>query len=109
VNKTHRAWLVARGGSARYKRQFLQERIEKLAVLKAGPCGDCDGHFPPVAMDFDHVCGEKVHTVSWLLRNSTWEAVIAEVAKCDLVCANCHRIRTANRGESTPHRYRKEA
>ena len=69
-------------------------------ALKAGPCVDCGGLFPPVAMDFDHVRGEKRATVTRLVRDRAGRATIdAEVAKCELVCANCHRIRTAARGQ----------
>lgn len=64
--------------------------------LKNAPCLDCGQHFPPVAMDFDHVRGEKRFFVSRMWRYS-WENVLAEVAKCDLVCANCHRMRTQTR------------
>jgi len=62
-------------------------------TLKAKPCMDCGRIRPPVAMDFDHVRGEKMHGVS-----SMWswgrDKVLDEIAKCDLVCCICHRIRT---------------
>lgn len=46
-------------------------------------------------MDFDHRPGTiKVADVSVLARSSTKERTLDEIAKCDLVCANCHRIRT---------------
>lgn len=46
-------------------------------------------------MDFDHVRGEKVADLSTMVNQCTTVAAIdAEIAKCDLVCANCHRIRT---------------
>lgn len=61
--------------------------------------GPCPG---PVAADaafeFDHVSGEKTKNVGTLLaRPSLWEQAVAEVEKCELVCANCHRARTAER------------
>jgi hypothetical protein len=47
-------------------------------------------------MDFDHRnITDKMFTVSQRLVCSL-ERLIAEVDKCDLVCANCHRIRTAD-------------
>lgn len=61
--------------------------------IKRGPCSDCGGAFDPVCMDFDHRPGEvKYRNVAHLRYNL--DAVKAEIAKCDLVCANCHRIRT---------------
>ncbi len=44
-------------------------------------------------MDFDHVRGKKLFNIA-NGRYRTWKSVIIEIAKCDLVCANCHRIRT---------------
>ena len=67
-----------------------------LAELKSNPCRDCGGTFPPVAMDFDHVRGVKVTDLARMSQMS-WDLVLDEVAKCDLVCANCHRVRTQSR------------
>ena len=69
-----------------------------ITELKNRPCMDCGGSFPPECMDFDHRPGEdKWHNVA-SLANFSIKRVMVEVAKCDLVCANCHRIRTKNRG-----------
>ena len=56
-------------------------------------CGQC---FPPCAMDFDHVRGEKVGNVGGMALAS-WAKLQAEIAKCEIVCANCHRQRTNKR------------
>lgn len=54
---------------------------------------DCGGTFPPECMDYDHRPGtEKYYGVGQLTGSLT--KMKAEIAKCDLVCANCHRIRT---------------
>lgn len=74
---------------------------EKLAVLKAHPCLDCGQTFPPAAMDFDHVRGEKAGNIAQMF-TTAWPKVLAEVAKCDLVCANCHRLRTNARQATRP-------
>lgn len=68
--------------------------------LKSGPCMDCGNEFHHCAMDFDHRPDEeKGGTISRLVNN--WkisEKVLRdEIAKCDVVCANCHRIRTWER------------
>jgi hypothetical protein len=47
-------------------------------------------------MDFDHVRGEKLNNVSDMVRGPT-EALLSEIAKCELVCAVCHRNRTTDR------------
>src|SRR5712664_4689438 len=59
--------------------------------LKAAPCQDCGNTFPPECMDFDHVRGDKTTEVSALLGFASLERLQLEIAKCDLVCANCHR------------------
>jgi hypothetical protein len=69
---------------------------EFLDFLKAAPCADCRGTFPPVAMDFDHVRGTKRFTLGTAGHRKPL-SILAEVGKCDIVCANCHRVRTQAR------------
>lgn len=66
-----------------------------LIVRKAKniPCTDCGQWYPHYVMDFDHVNGKKSFNVGTFGAIST-ERLLAEIAKCDVVCANCHRIRT---------------
>lgn len=63
---------------------------------------DCGGRFPAVCMDFDHRPGEKkLFTVAAMVgQHQTSKRVLAEIAKCDVVCSNCHRIRTATRHQA---------
>lgn len=70
---------------------------EKIAQIKSVPCTDCGKTFHHCAMDFDHVENNKVANVSRLALDSTWERVKQEIDKCEVVCSNCHRIRTWNR------------
>ena len=52
-----------------------------------------------MAMDLDHVRGAKVRNVSALVSGAyRLELIAAELKKCDVVCACCHRVRTAKRG-----------
>ena len=70
-------------------------------AAKARPCMDCSHQFPAVCMDFDHVRGKKVANVSILVaRCRALQVIQDEIAKCDVVCANCHRIRTLERRSS---------
>jgi hypothetical protein len=56
-------------------------------------CGITSEH--PEIFDFDHRPGEtKIKSVAALITSGPQDALEAEIAKCDLVCANCHRIRT---------------
>jgi hypothetical protein len=62
---------------------------------KNKPCMDCGRKFPTCCMDFDHTGEDKVEIVSRLVGSmAPKERILAEIAKCDLICANCHRIRT---------------
>jgi hypothetical protein len=59
-------------------------------------CLDC-AETDPVVLDFDHL-RDKEHDISWLIRYGTLARIRREIAKCEVVCANCHRRRTARRG-----------
>lgn len=65
--------------------------------LKKKPCLDCKQTFHPCQMDFDHV-RDKVESISVAVLNG-WSKprLDSEIAKCDLVCSNCHRLRTWQR------------
>lgn len=76
---------------------------ERVRQIKSKPCMDCDGTFDPVCMDFDHREGEeKLSAVSAMIASNRygWARIEAEIAKCDVVCANCHRLRTKARLEA---------
>lgn len=75
-----------------YARRAARD-IAYVNTLKAAPCSDCGGTFPPCAMDFDHVRGEKRRGIAAAIGRSR-AALLRELEKCELVCANCHRIRT---------------
>ena len=64
-------------------------------ALKDGPCTDCGGRFPPECMDWDHLRDKKFDLANANTRSPA--SILAEIAKCELVCANCHRIRTKGR------------
>ena len=61
-------------------------------------CMDCGYNLHAEALDFDHRPGEeKKFNLSVGAASKSWDSIMAEVAKCDVVCANCHRIRSAER------------
>ncbi len=78
------------------KRQALRKRISDIKLERG--CYDCGYNKAPEALDFDHVKGEKLFGVATARSNGlAWERVLGEMAKCHVVCANCHRIRTRRR------------
>lgn len=71
-------------------REFLQ------SYLREHPCIDC-GESDLVVLDFDHKDPSlKVfHVAAAVNRKLKLESIKAEIEKCDVRCANCHRRRTA--------------
>jgi hypothetical protein len=86
------------------KRDAFMKSIAKEyvdSIKAATPCADCGNKFPPVAMDFDHVRGEKIRGVAALVSSGYKISLIEEeIAKCEVVCACCHRIRSWKRGDN---------
>lgn len=79
-------------------RRFMRGKMLRFRAIviaaKAVPCFDCGRQFPSYVMDLDHRNPFlKKFTVSQG-RNKTEASLHAEIAKCDVVCANCHRERT---------------
>lgn len=66
-----------------------------VAHLRDHPCVDC-GEADLLVLDFDHVRGSKEASISRMIRGGTSEKRLrAEIAKCEVRCANCHRRKTA--------------
>lgn len=61
------------------------------------PCADCGNNYPYYVMDFDHLPGHIKSNMIAHMKTNSWEVILAEIAKCELVCSNCHRIRTHTR------------
>jgi hypothetical protein len=77
-------------------KQMYRERKAQLVAYKGGSCTDCGGVFPPCCFHFDHRDPkEKIAGIAQLMHRPE-EEIKAEADKCDLVCANCHAIRTFN-------------
>ena len=87
VIRRHHQTLIARN------RKFVD------GLKKGVPCMDCGRVWHPVAMDFDHrEPAKKFRSVSFLVTGGrSLDSIRTEIAKCDLVCACCHRIRTHGR------------
>ena len=71
-------------------RQYLKEQKEK------NPCSDCKVFFPYYVMEYDHL-HSKINSVSKIASTGTLRQVIEEIEKCELVCSNCHKVRTWKR------------
>lgn len=77
------------------KARKLVVRKEVEAYKESKPCMDCKKYYRSYVMDFDHRDpSEKVAGITVMLKAGNRKKIWAEIAKCDLVCSNCHRERT---------------
>jgi hypothetical protein len=101
VRTRARTGRSSRPGTSRYlerKRAAWRAQASLLDRLRDVRCADCGGQFEACAMDFDHRDpAAKQYTVTRMIGRAGTERILAEVAKCDTVCANCHRLRTFDR------------
>ena len=78
------------------KRRLRHERtLALIEYFRTHPCVQC-GEPDPVVLEFDHV-RDKGFDIGQNLLDYRWEAIVEEIEKCEVVCANCHRRRTAQR------------
>jgi hypothetical protein len=72
---------------------------ELQAYLRTHPCVGC-GTTDVRVLEFDHRQGEakRANVSAMVGMGLPWERVLQEIAKCDVRCANCHRIMTITRG-----------
>ena len=78
--------------SIKTQKEFLAQYLKDLK--EKNPCMDCKISYPYYMMDFDHVRGTKQANVAELINTLSKKRLDAEIAKCEIVCSNCHRIRT---------------
>lgn len=79
------------------KARLVDDRMNfLLGYFAEHPCVDC-GETDPTVLDFDHI-RDKKFLIGSELTNKSWAAIVAEIAKCEVRCANCHRRATARRG-----------
>lgn len=94
-NKEHRERVKA------YNRERRAANAKRLSDYKLEQgCNDCGYAAHPAALEFDHLPEyEKEFTIS-AKTSYNWGRLQSEIDKCEVVCANCHAVRTANRREA---------
>lgn len=91
-----RRWHSLPGNRERHKASQQQRQRRNWAIIDAArdkPCVDCGVKYPIVAMQLDHVRGTKVAPIA-RMKTTSVAKLRAELAKCDVRCANCHAIKT---------------
>ena len=82
--------------SNRNKTSRIKLQQKFLDYIKSLSCTKC-GENHPATLDFDHIDRtQKTKTISSMIRGrETWEKILKEMEKCQVLCSNCHRKRTA--------------
>lgn len=78
-----------------YKKNVVRRAAiasEYINRIKSKPCSSCGGRYHPCIMDFHHTGDDKSYAVS-KMKTYSMEKIKAEIAKCILLCANCHRMK----------------
>lgn len=75
---------------SKQKQQFKKRLAE---IKEASGCVDC-GLKNHIVLDFDHLRDKKYNISRMIHDGFSWRAIKREIEKCEVVCANCHRIRT---------------
>jgi len=81
------------------KRSEYIHRIVKEAKNK--PCFDCGIIYPYYVMDFDHIRDKKFLVSNAVNIKCSIKIILEEIKKCEVVCSNCHRIRTFKRSKNS--------
>lgn len=76
------------------KERTIRNTKYVLEYLSKNPCSDC-GETNPIVLEFDHVKDNKTYNVSYLIQQGSISSIKKEIEKCEVVCSNCHSIRTA--------------
>lgn len=86
------------------QRRIRERRRAIVVAAKSVPCMDCGIQYPYWVMQLDHVRGEKLAGINQLVGQgskvpggASYAKLLAELEKCDVVCANCHADRTFQR------------
>jgi hypothetical protein len=78
------------------KKTRLEQRIKIQNIKHNKPCMDCGKVYPFYVMHFDHL-NNKIENIANMPGKYGWDKISEEIAKCELVCANCHSERTWGR------------
>lgn len=96
--KTNKEKYIER---AKTKNNETREKIRQIIrERKNVPCTDCGKRYPHYVMDFDHVFGEKKYNIGNMVNLLSTRLLNEEIDKCEVVCANCHRIRTFTKDDA---------
>lgn len=86
-------WYIKRA-KTNGKKQRERNQLYLLDYLKSKKCIDC-GNNDVRVLEFDHQRGvDKKNNIADMMHHFSWKKILEEIEKCDIRCANCHRIKT---------------
>lgn len=102
-----------------YKKSRAKSKQANVAIIDefklSNGCKVCGYDTDPVALDLHHRSDDKILNVSTMAaRHYRQQVVVEEMSKCDVLCANCHRIlhhskRLAGRSKKVPKKGQNDA
>lgn len=75
------------------KKEYQKNKERLYEYLTEHPCVKC-GESDPVVLEFDHL-RDKKYTISNMVHSYSWSSILKEIEKCQVLCANCHKRKTA--------------
>ncbi len=103
----HRKWYERNSERIKKKSKVSNKKYKERNaqfvrnIKSSNPCTDCSDYFHYTAMDFDHISEDKDENVSRLVNDGiSLKRIEKEINKCELVCSNCHRVRTWKRANN---------
>jgi len=88
----------------RVKQRRLSNKKALMEHLSDKSCMDCSVD-NILVLEFDHLRDKRKSISALVHEGASWQTILDEIAKCDIVCANCHRIRTYERSNSFRNRW----
>ncbi len=97
-DKAHYASSPARRALVRQadKKNVERNRVLLRELKENSRCTDC-GNDNPIVLEFDHLRDKQYNVANMIDNGRSWASIQSEIEKCEVVCANCHRVRTYNR------------
>ena len=82
--------------SERARKRAIKWRLTQIIKVSRG-CHDCGYNKDGTALQFDHLRDKKANISNMIRSDYSWNSILEEMCKCEVVCANCHAIRTRRR------------
>jgi len=79
-----------------HNRKKIRDRNREYVrnIKESNPCKDCGKKYHYSQMDFDHLNNKKQTIARLASSEASIKTIKQEIAKCELLCSNCHRMRT---------------